>query len=861
MRKCLSYFLAFLMLFALCMPALAAESEAQEAAETLYELGLFKGTGTDAAGKPVFDLGRAPTRAEAVTMLVRLLGKEEDARSGSWEIPFTDVANWAKPYVGYAYANGLTTGVSETRFGGSVTDRCTCYIASLDFDFLERVSAWIKEHYPDGQISGTFSRETIRAVEYVSNGRYRLSISCAQNKAGIAAKAALFNAFFDESGRRFDMDADAEKAKILRDIERGKAAAHSVAAAPDKETKTMLIYRDPATGWLYRVSPQPENGIYAMQYRDPANSVVWKPDITWNTNAVYRDREHLQEGLEARAKRDGWELVSGPASSEPPEVVDEGEEYSPCDTCRCPDCIDSSCPQAGCDKTDGGFGCFAPYEECPAPAEKTWPDEHLVKDKISDCCYFSGVTSHLIGSKLIENVNCACEDHPLSIDCYTFGCKGAVETCRSYWLGQIDEKLGHRVPEHLFKDGSANDLRAYLEEEIEKCKNQSARNGDAAATTVGNAVPETMETPTTPTDANTLPAPGCPADAGSATQSLSAAGPASLEAEPEATPFDYSGLDAQTVADLHLAEREYLGGRKLAEMGLRRMADGVAIAHDALCGGCDNLSQAHNNQYSKDTFGAWCGSIGIHRKAAERLLQVSKLLDNSTPREQKVLEELTPSVLYEASRPSAEPEAVEALKSKQVKTLKEFRALEAQIKAEREAREKAVAEAESLRYANDALRDEAATARAQAKHAQEKADALETRPVMSELFDAKERIKELEARPVEVAVQEPDPAEVERRAGEKAREMTAMLQAQVRGMQEDLDDARKIIDSAESATYMAAAEFAVNAAQVLNGIRASFWAVAKELSDEDFSSAAAPLLEAANRIVDCEWDDDEEEQE
>lgn len=95
------------------------------------------------------------------------------------------------------------------------------------------------------------------------------------------------------------------------------------------------IYRDPATGWLYRVSPQPENGIYAMQYRDPANSVVWKPDITWNTNVVYRDREHLQEGLEARAKRDGWELVSSSASSEPPEVVDKGEEYSPCDTSLC----------------------------------------------------------------------------------------------------------------------------------------------------------------------------------------------------------------------------------------------------------------------------------------------------------------------------------------------------------------------------------------------------------------------------------------------------------------------------------------------------------------------------------------------
>lgn len=659
----------------------------------------------------------------------------------------------------------------RTELRGHLDDKTTIRITSLDFDFLERVSDWVKEHYPNGELSGGFSRDRIRPAEYVDEGRYRYTLACSQNKKGIAAKRALWAEFFDETFHRKDMDADAEKQKILRDIEQGKAAAHKDAAATDKETNTMLIYRDPATGWLYRVSPQPEHGSYVMQYRDPANSATWKWCANWNIGNIYR--ESLEEVLAARAKRDGWELVSGPASSEAPEVVDEGEEYSPCDTCRCPDCIDSSCPQAGCDKTDGGFGCFAPYEECPAPAEETCPDERL-------------------------------------------------------------------------------------EKEVGKCKNQSARNGDAAATTAGSAAPEAAETSTTPTDANTLPAPGCPADAGSATQSLSAAGPASLEAEPEPTPFDYSGLDAQTVADLHLAEREYLGGRKLAEMGLRRMADGVAIAHDALCGGCDNLSQAHNNQYSKDTFGAWCGSIGIHRKAAERLLQVSKLLDNSTPREQKVLEELTPSVLYEASRPSAEPEAVEALKSKQVKTLKEFRALETQIKAEREAREKAVAEAESLRYANDALRDEAATARAQAKHAQEKADALETRPVMSELFDAKERIKELEARPVEVAVQEPDPAEVERRAGEKAREMTAMKDAQLKFVEEQRDDALRRAYAVESTAYMVAARLAETSAVALDGMRTAFWEAAKELSNDDFSSAAAPLVEAARRILDCEWDDDED---
>lgn len=652
----------------------------------------------------------------------------------------------------------------RTELHGHLDDKTTIRIISLDFDFLERVSDWVKEHYPNGELSGGFSRDRIRPAEYVDEGRYRYTLACSQNKKGIAAKRALWAEFFDETFHRKDMDADAEKQKILRDIEQGKAAAHKDAAATDKETKTMLIYRDPATGWLYRVSPQPENGIYAMQYRDPANSVVWKPDITWNTNAVYRDREHLQEGLEARAKRDGWELVSSSASSEPPEVVDKGEEYSPCDTCRCPDCIDRSCPQAGCDKTDGGFGCFAPYEECPAPAEETCPDERL-------------------------------------------------------------------------------------EKEVGKCKNQSAPNGDAAATTAGSAVPEPAETSTTPTDANTLPAPGCPADAGSATQSLSAAGPASLEAEPEATPFDYSGLDAQTVATLHSAENIIRSARKEYVI---KVADAVGMAHDELVRNSDG-----HNQYSEDTFIAWCKFVGISKSTAYQLLQVSNLLESSTPNEQKILKQASPSLLYAAARPSAEPEAVAALKGGDITTHKQYKELEAQLKAEREAREKAAAEAERFREDSEQARAAAHEYHMRAEEAEAGRAAL-----LDQQGEYIARIHELEKRPAaDIAVQEPDPAEVERRAGEKAREMTSMLQAQVRGMQEDLDDARKIIDSAESATYMAAAEFAVNAAQVLNGIRASFWAVAKELSDDDFSSAAAPLLEAARKILDCEWDDDEEEQE
>ena len=374
-----------------------------------------------------------------------------------------------------------------------------------------------------------------------------------------------------------------------------------------------------------------------------------------------------------------------------------------------------------------------------------------------------------------------------------------MEECRIYWLGQIDEKLGHRVPEHLFKDGSANDLRAYLEEEIEKCKNQSARNGDAAATTAGNAVPEPMETPTTPTDANTLPAPGCPADAGSATQSLSAAGPASLEAEPEATPFDYSGLDAQTVADLHLAEREYLGGRKLAEMGLRRMADGVAIAHDTLCGTVvHNVDNSKHGNRGEESFRRWCESIGVGKSTAYKLLQVSNLFERSTPREQKVLEELSPSLLYAAARPSAEPEAVAALKGGDITTHKQYRELEAQLKAEREAREKAEHEAEldrkeredahaaALRYKaeadrraqdqnrleglvqtvtheRDGARQALAAAKLRGDKLKEENDALREQPIRGDFADADE---------------------IDRRAQEKAEAMTAEYRDQIAELQD-----------------------------------------------------------------------------
>lgn len=127
-KRLLSMLLVAAMFLALIPTAFAASDDAITAANALYQLGLFKGTGTNADGTPNFDLDRAPTRNEAVTMLVRLLGKENEAVNGIWNIPFTDVAAWAKPYVGYAYANGLTTGTSATTFGGDAVISASQYI-------------------------------------------------------------------------------------------------------------------------------------------------------------------------------------------------------------------------------------------------------------------------------------------------------------------------------------------------------------------------------------------------------------------------------------------------------------------------------------------------------------------------------------------------------------------------------------------------------------------------------------------------------------------------------------------------------------------------------------------------------------
>lgn len=372
------------------------------------------------------------------------------------------------------------------------------------------------------------------------------------------------------------------------------------------------------------------------------------------------------------------------------------------------------------------------------------------------------------------------------------------------WLGRC---FGILMDDYEVPDAVVKALRALSNKEEPPCKvNTTAPNADAAATTAAPAATLAEETSTTQADANSCPPDPCsPADASGAMSS-----PSGAAAACSAPAFDYSGLDEQTVNDLHLAERECAAGRRLAEAGLRRMADGVAIAHETLVPNWDNSK--HGNR-GEDTFRRWCESIGVSKSAAYRLLQVTALFDNSSPEQQKILDSLSPSLLYAAAKPSAPADLVQAVKSGDITTHKQYQDLlkeNQQLRADRvnalnaaaaaeAARDAALADVDGLHEQNRQLQAAATGAQESYRTAHKNEDSALRRATEAEQR-AKEAEKQLagarqvadaarmradkyqreaeaaKAQPVAAAV---DEDEINRRAHTLADELTAPLRSEL----------------------------------------------------------------------------------
>ena len=372
-------------------------------------------------------------------------------------------------------------------------------------------------------------------------------------------------------------------------------------------------------------------------------------------------------------------------------------------------------------------------------------------------------------------------------------------------------------------DGSRKDMTPQQEMEkiladIKKAKEilscAPAQNADAAVTTAENAVPTaTAATPTisesgadasasTPATSlqNCESAPAASAG-GSSVSTAGAMQDKPLTTVPDAMrpAFDYSGLTDQTVEDLHFAEDEYHHGKQMAERGLVHMGNAIAAAHDALCGTV--VQQLDNGQFAKkeDTFRAWCCSIGITKSTAYNLLQVSALMDGSSPRQRAILEALPPTLLYAVAKPSAPQELVEKVKNGEVTTNKAYQDLLKENQQLRTERDKA--RADQLSTAKDCNRlglkvsqekDRADKAEAREEEAWKMQSKAETRAQEAEkqlegsrqmAEAAKLRGDKLKAendalkkQPITTVV---DKEEVERQAREMAAEMTADLRAQL----------------------------------------------------------------------------------
>lgn len=372
------------------------------------------------------------------------------------------------------------------------------------------------------------------------------------------------------------------------------------------------------------------------------------------------------------------------------------------------------------------------------------------------------------------------------------------------WLGRC---FGILMDDYEVPDAVVKALRALPNKEGTPCKvNTTAPNADAAVTMAAPAATLAEETSTTQADANSCPPGPCsPADASGAMSN-----PSGAAAACSVPVFDYSGLDEHTTDTLHWAENRIRASRRKYVIDV---AETVAIVHDTLCGTV--VQNLDNGQFvpKEEAFRRWCESIGISKSTAYNLLQVNVLMAGATQEERNTLASASPSLLYAAAKPSAPADLVQAVKSGDITTHKQYQDLlkeNQQLRADRvnalnaaaaaeAARDAALADVDGLHEQNRQLQAAATGAQESYRTAHKNEDSALRRATEAEQR-AKEAEKQLagarqvadaarmradkyqreaeaaKAQPVAAAV---DEDEINRRAHTLADELTAPLRSEL----------------------------------------------------------------------------------
>lgn len=581
-----------------------------------------------------------------------------------------------------------------TDYSGSADDKCTLKIHSLDLDFLEDVQAWIDE-YADGQLSGRFSRDTIRGTDYCNKGRYSWSISCAQNKKGMAAKAALIERFFDPDGHRLDMTPEEEKAHILAAIEAGKAKASG-------KEKDMQVYTN-QYGTLFAV--REHNGSPALMCK-AKESEQWV--MSGVLAAVKDDAKtigELQAVLDKAAQEYGWKPVEGDAQFENPTYSAAATAAAE-ETAAAPEPSDSAsmteataantCAQEGTANENTGAANeddapdVCPYLELIENSRKyncqcsicgdRFVNTEFCNKSFRGCGWYLGQQDKTglpddDENELIDKSDCLCRT------CGRESC--FAHSCAKECPANADEScLTVSCPEYIERTDTTCE-----------CKKIFAPNGDAAATSDGSAA-RMCEGPGE--EIRTTPA----AASGAAPESLHAqsALPQNAPAQdiaadaPSALGFDF-GADVATNAELLQCAQTFVMGRVAQVMAAKK-------AHDITA-----------NHY-QGSWGKWCQAVGISRDTGDNYVRVAENFGNIELNGKPIIEVTPISLLALGAKPSTPDVLTEGIGRGEITTIKQFKELEAQLKAVQTERDEA-------RKAKEKTEQERDAAEARAKKAEQ----------------------------------------------------------------------------------------------------------------------------------------------
>lgn len=130
-------------------PDVPAGANYMEAAVTLAELGIFQG---DSAGN--FNPNKTISRAEAATVICRMLGVEEDAKNRT-DVIFNDVSvsHWAVGYISKAAELGIIGGYGNGKFGPEDPVTQEQIVKMLVCAWGYEYDATVAGGYPNGYIN------------------------------------------------------------------------------------------------------------------------------------------------------------------------------------------------------------------------------------------------------------------------------------------------------------------------------------------------------------------------------------------------------------------------------------------------------------------------------------------------------------------------------------------------------------------------------------------------------------------------------------------------------------------------------------------------------------------------------------